>query len=303
MAGLEPPCCIRPHTTKPNRPEFVQCPPPARCHPVLDFLAHKVSDAASFQCSFSLLPCSPPHASHTVLGFAHEKLYLLTYMTANDFEAPLKLCVTPSDRTRTSTSYRGFSVLRVAANARARSFPLIRHHWLSHYHRLGVRPNQTHVAFRVAHGLEARGGGGALTANASAATPPTVSASASSSHTLAAKADGSSQDMPHNGHTSPLLRASLAVLSAAGVPLANVQRVHADQSDDVKIRIMNARLAVTAPRLSLSPTASCRSLRYLLTISSSLRLQALLPHERHIYADVDELFDYPCSLRHASPHL
>ena len=95
-------------------------------------------------------------------------------------------------------------------------------HFLSHYHRLGVRPSHTHVAIR----------------------------------------------MRRSGGVGPL-EATRAALRHANVPDANVRVLHTAPSDELKIRLINERIDAV-------PASSW-----------------------FVYADVDELFDYPCELQGA----
>ena len=178
-----PPCCVMPHTNNP-RPHFVRCQH-APCLPVLAFLA--------------------------------SRLHILTYLTAGDAEAPMKL-----------------------------------RHWLRHYHNLGAWPNQTHVALRL--GGTGRGGG--------------LGGGGGGSR------EGSAVDVSNGigsgnarGESSNTLLECLAVLAEARVPAHNVQRIHAAQSDSVKMAVMNERVG------------------------------SLPPGHWHVYADVDELIDYPCNLQ------
>ena len=68
------------------------------------------------------------------------------------------------------------------------------------------------------------------------------------------------------------LNATLAAAAEFGVPPSNMLRQHSPPSDTIKMALMNAHLA------------------------------SLADSDWHIYADVDEHFDYPCELQHP-PHV
>ena len=63
------------------------------------------------------------------------------------------------------------------------------------------------------------------------------------------------------------LNVTRAVAASFGIPASAIREVHAPPSDALKLSLMNAHI------------------------------NALPSHEFHVYADVDELHDYPCEMR------